>query len=204
MSDIFSIIKDYAQTITAGGVIAALLISFSGYLSQRRHNNYERLAEVYKMFNDFEQREARKSLYRAFRIYMQRYYNDGLKIGGKTYFAEKLHDYKGKVFLDIFRDPEVLNEMQLKENELQQDVESVRAAFEHIGALFATNVIPKKPLLKALWATGRICWLCLAQNIFIERDKRENEFYMTNFQEFFNEIEKYRNNHKPKLPPVEP
>ena len=39
--------------------------------------------------------------------------------------------------------------MQLKENELQQDVEAVRATFDQIGALFATNTIPKKPLLKA-------------------------------------------------------
>jgi len=204
VTDIFYIIKDYAQTITAGGVIAALLISFFSFISQRRHNNYERLVEVYKMINDFEQREARKSVYTAFRIYMERYYNDGLKIGGKTYFAGKLPECKGKVFLDVFRDPEVLHEMQLKENELQQDVESVRATFDHIGALFATNVKPKKPLLKALWGTGRICWICLAQNIFIERDKRETEFYMTNFQDFFNEIEKYRNKHKPKLPAVEP
>jgi len=32
--DIFLIIKDYAQTITALGVIAALLISFFSYISQ--------------------------------------------------------------------------------------------------------------------------------------------------------------------------
>ena len=204
MTDIFSIINDYAQTITAAGVIAALLISFVGFISQRRQNNYERLVEVLKMINDFEQREARKSVYTAFRIYIERYYNDGLKIGGKTYFAEKLPAYKGKVFLDVFRDPEVLSEMQLKENELQQDVEAVRAMFDHIGALFATNTIPKKPLLKALWGTGRMCWICLAQNIFIERDKRETQFYMTNFQHFFDEIEKYRNNNKPKLPAVTP
>lgn len=202
--DIFLIIKDYAQTITALGVIAALLISFFSYISQRRHNNYERLVEVYKMINDFDQREARKSVYTAFRIYTERYYNDGLKIGGKTYFAQKLPAYKGKVFLDVFRDPLVLQEMQLKESELQQDVEAVRATFDYIGALFATNVIPKKPLLKALWGTGRVCWICLAQNIFIERDKRETEFYMTNFQDLFNEIEIYRSNHKPKLPAVEP
>ena len=80
--DIFFIIKDWAQTITALGVIVALLISLFSFISQRRHNNYERLVEVYKMINDFEQREARKSVYTAFRIYMERYYNDGLKIGG--------------------------------------------------------------------------------------------------------------------------
>jgi serine phosphatase RsbU (regulator of sigma subunit) len=79
--DTFVIIKDWAQTITAGGVIGALLISFFSFISQRRHSNYERLVEVYKMINDFEQREARKSIYRAYRIYTERYYNDGLKIG---------------------------------------------------------------------------------------------------------------------------
>jgi hypothetical protein len=202
--DIFFIIKDYAQTITALGVIGALLISFFSVISQRRHNNYERLVEVYKMINDFEQREARKSIYKAYRIYMKRYYNDGLKIGGKTYFAKNLPAYKGNVFLDVFRDPEVLKEMQLKEDELQQDVEAVRATFDHIGALFATKTVPIKPLLKAIWGTAIVSWICLAQNIFIERDKRETEFYMNNFQDFFNEIEKYRNSHKPKLPPVEP
>ena len=204
MADIFFIIKDYAQTITAVGVIAALLISFFTFISQRRHNNYERLVEVLKMINDFEQREARKTVYTAFKIYMRRYYNDGLKIGGKTYFADKLPALRGNVFLDVFRDPEVLNEMQLKENELLQDVKAVRATFDHIGALFATNSIPKKPFLKALWRTARVCWICLAQNIFIERDKRETEFYMINFQDLFNEIEKYRNSHKPKLPSVTP
>jgi hypothetical protein len=203
VTDIFSIIKDYAQTITAGGVIAALLISFFSFISQRRHNNYERPVEVYKMINDFEQREARKSVYTAFRIYMERYYNDRLKIGGKTYFASKLPECKGKVFLDVFRDTEVLREMQLKENELQQDVESVRATFDHIGAL-CNQRHTKKAIVRSPLGTGRICWICLAQNIFIERDKRETEFYMTNFQDFFDEIEKYRDKHKPKLPPVEP
>jgi hypothetical protein len=202
--DFITVMGDYAPTITAVGVIGALFISLFGLLYQRRHSNYQRLIEIFKIINDFEQREARKSVYTAFRIYMKRYYNDGLKIGGKTYFAEKLPAYKGNVFLDVFRDPEVLNEMQLKENELLQDVEAVRAMFDYIGALFATNTIPRKPLLKALWGTGRVCWICLAQNIFIERDKRETESYMTNFQDFFNEIEKYRNSHKPKLPAVDP
>jgi hypothetical protein len=59
-------------------------------------------------------------------------------------------------------------------------------------------------LLKALWGTGRVSWICLAQNIFIERDKRETEFYMNNFEDFFNEIEKYRNSYKPNLPAVAP
>jgi hypothetical protein len=202
--DYFVIFSDYAQAITAAGVIGALFISLYGFLYQKRHSNYQRLIEVYKMVNDFEQREARKSVYAAFNIYMKHYYKDGLKMGGKTYWAENLSSFKGKAFLDIFRDPLVLNEMNMKEFELQQDVETVRATFDEIGAMFASNLVPKDALLKALWGTGRVCWLCLAQNIFIERDKRGTEFYMHNFQNFFNEIEKYRDHHKPKLEAVEP
>ncbi len=56
---------------------------------------------------------------------MEHHYKDGLKIGGKMYFAEKLTEFKGKAFLDIFRDPVVLQELKIKEFELQQDVEAV-------------------------------------------------------------------------------
>jgi hypothetical protein len=202
--DIFSIIKDYAQTITAGGVIVALLISLFNFLSQRKHSNYQRLIEVYKLVNNFEEREARKNVYEAFRIYMEHHYKKGFKIGGKMYFSKNLRKFKGEAFLDIFRDPLVLEEMKIKEFELQQDVERVRATFDHIGAMFQSNLIPKDPLLKTLWGTCRVCWICLAQNIFIERDKRETEFYLNNFEDFFKEIEKYRNRHRPILEPVEP
>jgi len=202
--DIFSIIKDYAQTITASGVIVALLISLFTFLSQRKHSNYQRLIEVYKLVNNFEEREARKNVYEAFRIYMEHHYKKGFKIGGKMYFSKNLRKFKGEAFLDIFRDPLVLEEMKIKEFELQQDVERVRATFDHIGALFQSNLIPKDPLLKTLWGTCRVCWICLAQNIFIERDKRGTEFYMNNFEDFFKEIEKYRNRHRPILEPVEP
>ena len=202
--DIFSIIKDYAQTITAGGVIVALLISLFTFLSQRKHSNYQRLIEVYKLVNNFEEREARKNVYEAFRIYMEHHYKKGFKIGGKMYFSKNLRKFKGEAFLDIFRDPLVLEEMKIKEFELQQDVERVRATFDHIGALFQSNLIPKDPLLKTLWGTCRVCWICLAQNIFIERDKRGTEIYMNNFEDFFKEIEKYRNRHRPILEPVEP
>jgi hypothetical protein len=202
--DIFSIIKDYAQTITAGGVIVALLISLFTFLSQRKHSNYQRLIEVYKLVNNFEEREARKNVYEAFRIYMEHHYKKGFKIGGKMYFSKNLRKFKGEAFLDIFRDPLVLEEMKIKEFELQQDVERVRATFDHIGAMFQSNLIPKDPLLKTLWGTCRVCWICLAQNIFIERDKRETEFYLNNFEDFFKEIEKYRNRHRPILEPVEP
>lgn len=151
-----------------------------------------RLIEVFKLVNNFEEREARKNIYEAFRIYMEHHYKKGFKIGGQMYWAKNLGRFKGELFLDIFRDPFVLEQMKLNEFKLQQDVETVRATFDQIGALFQTNLIPKDTLLKTLWGTGRVCWICLAQNIFIERDKRGTEFYMNNFEDFFNEIEKYR------------
>ena len=83
-------------------------------------------------------------------------------------------------------------------------MERVRSTFDHIGALYNSNLILKDPLLKTLWGTGRVCWICLAQNIFIERDKRRTEFYMNNFEDFFYEIEKYRKRHRQILEPVEP
>jgi len=202
--DFWSLIKDYALTITTAGVIVALFISLLTLISQKRHNNYQRLIEVYTMVNTIEEREARKNVYDAFRIYMERHYKNGLKISGKMYFAKNLIKFKGDAFLDIFRDPVVLDELKIKEFELQEDVERVRATFDHIGALFASGLIEKKLLLNALWGTGRVCWICLAQNIFIERDKRQTEFYLNNFENFFYEIEKYRNRHTPILEPVEP
>lgn len=96
--DFWSLLKDYAQTITAGGVIVALFISFFTFLSQRKHGKYQRLIEVYKLVNNFEEREARKNIYDAFRIYMEHHYKKGLKIGGKMYFSKNLRRFKGGGF----------------------------------------------------------------------------------------------------------
>jgi hypothetical protein len=202
--DFWSLVKDYALTITAFGVIVAIFISLFTLISQKRYNNYQRLIEIFAMDNTIEEREARKNVYDAFRIYMERHYKNGLKISGKMYFAKNLVKFKGVAFLDIFRDPVVLDQLKIREFELQQDVERVRVTFDHIGALFAIDLIDKVLVLNALWGTGRVCWICLAQNIFIERDKRQTEFYLNNFESFFYEIEKYRNRHRPKLQPVEP
>jgi len=86
--DFWSLVRDYAQTITAGGVIVALFISIFTLISQRKHSKYQTLIEVYKLVNTFEEREARKNVYEAFRIYMDHYYKKGIKIGGKIYFPK--------------------------------------------------------------------------------------------------------------------
>ena len=155
--DFWSFVRDYAQTITAGGVIIALFISIFTLISSRKHSKFQTLVEVYKLVNTFEEREARKNVYEAFRIYMERYYKKGMKIAGKMYFSKNLIRFKGDAFLDIFRDPVVLEEMKIKGIGLQQDVERVRSTFDHIGVLYNSNLVPKEPFLKALWGTGRVC-----------------------------------------------
>jgi hypothetical protein len=154
--------------------------------------------------NTFEEREARKRIHDAFKLYMEYHYRKGFKISGRMYWAKNLPRYKGEAFLDIFRDPDVLDHLNLNEFELQQDVERVRDTFDQIGALFQGSLIPKDALLRVLWSTGRVYWICLAQNIFIERDKRGTESYMDNFESLFKEIEKYRNRQRPILEPVQP
>ena len=74
----------------------------------------------------------------------------------------------------------------------------------NIGSLFGHNLIPEEPLLEAMWGSGRVCWICLKDNIMIERDKRKVKRYMDNFQKFMVEIEYYRCRQKPMLEPVEP
>lgn len=186
--------------ITAIGVIAAIIYPYLTNRNYRKHGDYERIIEIYKMIDTVEQRESRKRLYRAFMIYVTNHYKDGHRISGKVYKA--LNVYKNQELLDIYRDPLVLDEMELNEEDLLQDVERVRATFDHIGALFHTKLVPEKPLLRGLWGTGRVCWICLAQNIYIDRDRRKTLIYMDNFRYLFDRIEEYRD--KRGLEPVEP
>jgi hypothetical protein len=65
--DFWSFVRDYAQMITAGGVIIALFISIFTLVSHRKHSKFQTLVEVYKLVNTFEEREARKNVYEAFR-----------------------------------------------------------------------------------------------------------------------------------------
>ncbi len=160
--------------------------------TQERLSKFQRLIEVYDMNNTFKQREARKNIYTAYRTYRKIHYKDGINVDGKIYDPKNLVQYKDKKFEDVFRDTAVLAELKMTESKLQQDVERVRATFDHIGALFESSLIPEEPLLRALWGTGRVCWLCLEDNIMIERDKRKTEYYMDNFKLFFNKIEAYR------------
>src|SRR5678816_4778325 len=143
--DFWSFVRDYAQTITACGVILALFISIFALVSSRKHSKFQTLMEVYKLVNSFEEREARKNVYEAFRIYMEHHYKKGIKIGGKMYLSKNLIKFKGDAFLDIFRDPVVLEQMKTKAIGVQQDVERVRATFDHIGVLYNSCLLYTSP-----------------------------------------------------------
>jgi hypothetical protein len=183
------------------GVALAVSITF-GWM-QNRHGNFQRLMEVYKMINDPVEREARKNIYKAYRVYYSRYneeWNGDLEHEWKTY--ESVNIKRGTQYADIFSDTEVLDELSINQDKMIQDVEMVRATFDHIGTLFNNNLIPKEPLLEALWGTARVCWICLEDNIMIERDKRGTEYYMVYFKYLVDRIEEHRI--KKGLEPVSP
>jgi len=62
--DFWSFVRDYAQTITAGGVIVALFISIFTLISLRKHGTFQTLMEVYKLVNSLEERSLKRSLKR--------------------------------------------------------------------------------------------------------------------------------------------
>jgi hypothetical protein len=208
--------KDLVIQLIASGVIAIGIIyavrtyklqkehSDRAYNLQKEHNDYQRLYEVYKMINTPEERDARKNIYDAYRIYNTAHkitYGVGQNsTGGKKYECKY---FSGK-YDDIFNDPLVLRKMGFDGIHLIEDVERVRATFDNIGSLFGHKLIPEDALLEAMWGTGRVCWICLKDNMIIERDKRKVERYMDNFERFFKEIEKYRDRQSPKLEAVEP
>ena len=198
----FVVIPIVSALIIASIIAGGLIVSSISYLSQRNHSKYQRLYEVYKMTNDFDERESRKNIYEAYRIYKNEFGVGDKSAGGEKYVSKNI--YKNRKFDDIFRDPLVIQQLGFKGENLLQDVERVRATFDNIGSLFGQNLIPDNALLGALWGTGRVCWICLEANIMIERDKRKTKFYMNNFEIFYNKIEKYRLNHKPPLEAVEP
>jgi len=160
--------------------------------SQEMHTRFQRLIEVYNLTNDPEHRESRKNIYKAYKIYKAEHYKDGKKIGGKTYTARYVKELLGKNYDNIFSDPIVLDKLGVEKSKtIQQDVERVRATFDHIGALFNNKLIPEETLLKAMWGVGIYCWDALENHINIERDARKTMDYTNNFQDFYKQIEDY-------------
>jgi hypothetical protein len=200
LTSVWSTITDlWSKNPQAIIAIIALGVSLSAVYFQRRtvntqenNSKHQRLIEVYNLNNDVENREARKNIYKAYKIYKSRYYKDGEKIGGKTYTAKYQKELIDKKYDNIFSDPKVLAELgEAKTKTIQQDVERVRATLDHIGALFNNKLIPKEALMKAMWGVVIYCWDALEHQIYIERDVRRTKDYMTNFQDFYTEIENY-------------
>src|SRR6266498_1100790 len=98
--------------------IIALAVSLGTVYFQKRtvdthetNSKYQRLIEVYSLNNDVDNREARKNIYKAYKIYKTRYYKDGKKVGGKTYTAKYVKELLGNSYDNIFSDPKVLAEL---------------------------------------------------------------------------------------------
>lgn len=165
------------------------------FIDQKQFSDYERLIEVYAVFNNQQEREARKNIYRAYGLY--RAYYSGSKTSQKKMYKPKHFTQEGQ-YEDIFTDPVVTS----KYNNIYEDVERVRATFNHVGSLLKGKLIQEEPLMNGLWHTGRVCWICLEQNIMIERDQRKTKSYMESFQYFYEIVETYRK--KKNLDEVEP
>jgi ribosomal protein L40E len=140
-----------------------------------------------KVINSYEERQARKNIYRAYGLYHEYYSSKGKQKNVYTPINFK----RSKQYDDIFTDPIVTS----KYNNIYENVERVRATFNHVGSLLEAGLIQKEPLMNGLWHTGRVCWICLKDNIVIERDKRNTESYMSSFERFNEMAEQYRIEH---------
>jgi len=178
---LFNLVTIVFGIVSAAGIIGALCLSIvstrngirqhrelldlqkQSFLDQKQFSDYERLIEVYQVFNNDQEREARKHIYRAYGLYHAHY--SGTKTSQKKMYKPARFTQEGP-YEDIFTDPVVTS----KYNNIYEDVERVRATFNHVGSLLEGKLIQEEPLMNGLWHTGRVCWICLQQNIMIERD----------------------------------
>jgi hypothetical protein len=201
------------SVITALGIGVAIVVSILTLIKASKDSNelrkvqeetirqskFQRLADVYKLTNTPELREARKNIFNAFKIYKNKHYSEDKTLKstsynktGKTYTAINLQELKGRNFDDIYTDPFTLEQLDdKKRNSLQPDIELVRATLDNIGTLFNQHLIPEEPLLQETWGVGVYCWDALKDQISIERDKRQTMYYMDNFESFYKKIEEY-------------
>lgn len=69
---------------TAVGVAVAIAISILTFRKAINDSKFQRLADIYKLTNTPELREARKNIFNAYNFYRKKYYPDGKnKIGEK-------------------------------------------------------------------------------------------------------------------------
>lgn len=160
---------------------------------QETKSNHERLMAIYTLTNNPSHRDARRHIYKAYKIYWKEHYVNGKNKSEKTYTAQNLEELKGKQFDNIFSDPMVLEKLNPEERDnIRKDVEHGRASFDHIGAIFNSKLIPEEALLKAMWGVTLHCWDSLEHHINIERDVRKTLHYMIYFENFYKKTEEYR------------
>jgi hypothetical protein len=74
------------------GIVAALVISRNGVNIQETTSRNERLLEIYNLTNNPCHREARRNVYKAYKIYKKEHYVNGENKTGKTYKAQNLQE----------------------------------------------------------------------------------------------------------------
>jgi hypothetical protein len=71
------------------------------------------------------------------------------------------------------------------------EVEKVRADFDLIGTLIKTGSVDKKNFLRQYGPNAYLCWKRLKVNIDKERELRDFQYYMRDFEWLANEADRY-------------
>ncbi|AFU60300.1 MAG: hypothetical protein QXX64_03955 [Nitrososphaera sp.] len=84
------------------------------------------------------------------------------------------------------------------EEEVGQEIAMVRSDFDMIGTFIRNELISKEVFLDAYWDTTLICWDALKDNIAKERELRQNQHYMANFEHLAYEARQYKEKYMPR------
>jgi uncharacterized protein YqgQ len=84
------------------------------------------------------------------------------------------------------------------EEDVHQEIAMVRSDFDMIGTFIRNELIPKEVFLDAYWDTTLVCWNALEDNIRKEREIRQNQHYMANFEYLASEAKQYKEKYMPR------
>jgi uncharacterized protein YqgQ len=84
------------------------------------------------------------------------------------------------------------------EGEVGQEIAIVRGDFDMIGTFIRNELISKEVFLDAYWDTTLVCWNALEDNIRKERELRQNQHYMANFEYLASEARRYKDKYMPR------
>lgn len=93
---------------------------------------------------------------------------------------------------------DILDGKSRLEEEIEQQIATVRSDFEMIGTFIRNGLLSKDVFLDAYWDTTLVCWNALEDNIAAERKMRRNSHYMANFEYLANEAKLYKEKYAPR------